>query len=333
MKKLGVGVIGLGVGEQLARSFSADSRCKLLYVFDIDHSKAEKKALALNTTSAKTPNQIYEDNDVDIIVVATYDDCHIDQVIPGIMNKKHIFCEKPLCVNYSQLDKISKVWRNSDAKVHFFSNLVLRGAPVYSWLKEQISSGEFGEIYSIDGDYLYGRLNKITDGWRGRREYSPILGGGMHMIDLVCWLTNKKAIKVHAHGNNISTKSSNISFDDFVESSIIFEDKMVARISCNLSCVHRHQHVLRIFGTKKTFILDDQGARIHEARNPEINAKKIKINTLPPTKGVLISSFVDSIINDNDTDYITKEMFDIMSIGLAVDKSVKSGKEVHITYV
>jgi len=333
MKRLGIGVIGLGVGEQLARTFKSDSRCNLLHVFDIDFVKSKKIASDLGTHSAENINEILDDPSVDILVVATYDDSHIDQVVPGIQKKKHIFCEKPLCVNYGQLNKISKTWKSNDNKVKFFSNLVLRGAPVYSWLRKQIMSGEFGEIYSIDGDYLYGRLNKITKGWRGKREYSPILGGGIHMIDLICWLTNKRAIKVNAYGNNISTKSSNLAFNDYVEASIIFEDNMVARISCNLSCVHRHQHVLRIFGTKKTFILDDQGPRIHETRNPDVGSKNIERETLPNTKGILISSFVDAIIDDKDTVSVTQEVFDIMSIGLAIDESLKSGKEIKINYV
>ena len=47
-------------------------------------------------------------------------------------------------------------------------NLVLRAAPLYvGGSKRPSARGELGEIYAMDGDYLYGRLPKITDGWRG----------------------------------------------------------------------------------------------------------------------------------------------------------------------
>ena len=40
MKKLGIGVVGLGVGEQLAITFKSNPNCDLLYVNDIDFNKS-----------------------------------------------------------------------------------------------------------------------------------------------------------------------------------------------------------------------------------------------------------------------------------------------------
>ena len=46
-------------------------------------------------------------------------------------------------------------------------------------------------------------------GWRSKiKDYSIILGAGIHMIDLIMWLTNSKPISVYATGNNNSTKGT-----------------------------------------------------------------------------------------------------------------------------
>jgi predicted dehydrogenase len=67
---------------------------------------------------------------------------------------------------------------------------VLRAAPLYLWLQQEVKRGSFGEIYAFNGDYLYGRLHKITMGWRKEvSNYSVMLGGGIHLVDLMVWLT------------------------------------------------------------------------------------------------------------------------------------------------
>ena len=53
--------------------------------------------------------------------------------------------------------------------------------------------GVFGRIYAFEGDYLYGRMFKITNGWRRNiPDYSVMTGGGIHLIDLFLWLTGEK---------------------------------------------------------------------------------------------------------------------------------------------
>ena len=60
-------------------------------------------------------------------------------------------------------------------------------------MKKLIAEGVFGNIYYIEADYNYGRLKKLTHGWRSKvPNYSVTLGGGIHMLDLVLWITKFK---------------------------------------------------------------------------------------------------------------------------------------------
>ena len=62
-------------------------------------------------------------------------------------------------------------------------------------------------IYYIEADYNYGRLKKLTHGWRSKvPNYSVTLGGGIHMLDLVLWITKFKPEDVKSFSNDISTK-------------------------------------------------------------------------------------------------------------------------------
>lgn len=335
---LNVAVIGLGVGEQHARTYANEGTCHLKWLHDLDRDRAETLANQLEATDiAENEDEIFDDDEVDIVSIASYDDDHCDQVIKGLKAKKNLFVEKPLCRTIDELKRIKVAWVEAGEPV-LETNLVLRSAPLYLWLKAEISAGTFGDIYAIDGDYLYGRLHKITEGWRKEVDnYSVMSGGGIHMIDLMVWLTDSYPSSVSSVGNRISTEGSAFAFNDFMASTFRFPSGMNGRISANFGCVHRHHHVLRVFGTKATFIYDDRGARIHTTRDGNTHAKTLNIQPLPSTKGALISNFIENVQQNkhasNQVRAAVQHNIDVVSVVAAADIAVNSNQEEAIIYV
>ncbi len=333
-KKIGAGVVGLGVGQAHAECYAAHDACDLCWVYDIDIRKADATAAKLACRAAERYERITGDPDVDIVSIASFDDAHSQQVIAGLKCGKHLFVEKPLCNTLEELQAIKAEWAKHRGQVKLSSNLVLRAAPLYVWLKEKVESDDFGEIYAFDGEYLYGRLHKITQGWRGQAEnYSGMKGGGIHMIDLMVWLTGMRPRTVSTAGNRICTRHSGFPHYDYTASRFTFESGLVGRITANLGCVHRHHHVVRIFGTKATFIYDDAGARLHRSRNPESAVERIAVDALPKGKADLIPGFVKSIISDENLDRHTQGIFDVVSICAACDQSMEENRELDIDYI
>lgn len=337
---LGVAVVGLGIGEQHARMYATLPSCRVRALVDLDRNRAE--ALASEFSSCDALDR-YEDvlqrDDIDVVSIASFDDVHFTQVKSALLAGKHVFVEKPLCRNASELADIRKTLAAHD-DLHLASNLLLRGADLYRWLKAEIEFGSFGEIYAFDGDYLYGRLHKITDGWRGETEqYSVMLGGGIHMIDLMLWLTGQRPVSVHAVGNAICARGTPFQYNDFTAATMTFASGLVARITANFGCVHRHQHVVRIFGTHKTFILDDAGARIMTSRDPVRPGEPVPqplpvdLAAKPSHKGVLIPSFVEGIVSNakRQTPDLDATL-DSIAIAVACDESVSASSTVQINY-
>lgn len=188
-------------------------------------------------------------------------------------------------------------------------------------------------MYAFDGDYLYGRLPKITEGWRSRiDDYSVMEGGGIHLIDLMLWITGERPTTVRTAGNRICTHGTVFRYDDFHAATFTFPSGMIGRITANFGCVHGHQHVVRVFGTKGTFVYDDVGPRYQAHRDPAPPAEPVDKAPLPPSKYVLIDSFVDSILDDRD-DGDTQRDFDVMSVCIASDRSLLTGEVQQIEYV
>jgi len=333
--KIGVAVVGLGVGEQHARAYLANGRCDLRWLYDLDLQKAQRMVSELGSGSvANSFEQILDDADVQIVSIASFDDAHFEQVVSALNVEKHVFVEKPLCRSVGELQVIRAIWAKQHGKLKLASNLVLRAAPLYRWLKEKISGGDFGDLYAFDGDYLFGRLHKITEGWRKDvHDYSVMEGGGVHLIDLMLWLTGQRPSFVWATGNRISTKGTEFRYDDFTAATLQCRSGLISRITANFGCVHPHQHSMRIFGTKETFVYDDAGPRLHNSRNPDSASQAVAHSPLPRTKGDLIEAFVTAVAHDEDLNAQTQEVFDGIMICAACDRAVQSKSMEEIVYL
>ena len=333
--KISVAVVGLGVGEQHALAFRRDPRCELKLLFDIQAEKCQEVARRLEVGNiARSFEEIVEDPSIDIVSIASYDDAHFKQVVTALECGKNVFVEKPLCRTLDELREIKRIWLNAGGDLKLLSNVVLRAAPIYRWLKDAISGEKLGEIYSFDGDYLYGRLHKITEGWRTDiLDYSVMEGGGVHLVDLMVWLTGKRPVSVCSSGNRICTEGTDFAYDDFVASTFKFEGGLIGRITANFGCVHRHQHVLRVFGKKATFINDDMGPRLHTSREPDGSAEILTADTLPKSKGDLIPKFVSAVLGEEDISRDMREMFDVISICASADGALRRGKETEVKYI
>ena len=105
----------------------------------------------------------------------------------------------------------------ANPELRLSSNFNLRTAPRFLTLREEIAAGGLGRVYALEGDYLWGRVHKLKTGWRRKMPfYSIILGAGIHMVDLVCWLSGDFALdSVFAAGNRISTEQAGFEHNDF----------------------------------------------------------------------------------------------------------------------
>ena len=327
-------MIGLGVGAQHALAYAGLDGCRLRYVYDLDTPKMQRVLGQLGQgTAGVSVEALLQDQAVDVVSIASYDDMHGTQVAAALRAGKHVFVEKPLCRSVEELRAIKHAWLMSGHR-HLASNLVLRAAPLYRWLKDAIAGGKLGDIYGFDGDYLYGRLSKITEGWRKNVPgYSVMQGGGVHLMDLMLWLTGQRPQAVTAVGNRICTEGTAFRYHDYVSAIFTFPSALVGRITANFGCVHRHQHVLRVFGTKGTFIYDDMGPRLHTSRDPAVPTAKLDLAAIPASKGEMIPSFIDAILKNADTRDQTQHEFDVISACLGADRALAVAKRVEIDYV
>jgi predicted dehydrogenase len=333
MRRLKVGVIGLGVGAQHVAGFAADERCEVAAVCDLDAQRLEDAIRERPELAATTDaDQILRDPGIDVVSIASYDDSHFAQTLTALEQGKHVFVEKPLCRTADEVHALARALDERPQLV-LASNLVLRAAPLYRFAREQAGRGALGRLYAFDGDYLYGRLHKITDGWRGDVDsYSVMLGGGVHLVDLMLWITGESPSRVAAAGNRISTAQTSFRYDDFVAATFEFPSGLIGRITANFGSVHPHQHVVRLFGTDATLIYDDAGARLHRSRDPQIQAERLDLASVPASKAELIPQFVQRVVDGGADRESVRHELNVVSACIAADRALAEGGTIDIEY-
>ena len=81
--------------------------------------------------------------------------------------------------------------------------------------------------------------------------YSTLYGGGIHLIDLMCWLMKDEILEVCAMGNNILTKNSSYKFPETITALLKFRNGATGKSTSTYGPKRTKFHSLNIYGTKK----------------------------------------------------------------------------------
>lgn len=140
--------------------------------------------------------KVVERPDIDIIDVCTPTYLHKDIVVAAAQNGKHIFCEKPVALNFAQAKEMYEAAEK--AGVLHYLNHNYRRTPAIAYAKYLIESGKIGQIFHWRGAYLQ---DWITDPnfpltWHLRKETAgagPHYDLNSHSVDLARYLVGEVA--------------------------------------------------------------------------------------------------------------------------------------------
>lgn len=341
-------MIGLGVGSQHALALLADQRAELVGVCDSNEGLLSATAGRYASAQRFTNSSAMLDSlALDAVVIASHDWDHGEMVLAALDRGLHVFAEKPIAVSRPELEAIANSLR-SRPHLRLTTNTLLRRSPRFMWLKDAVVRGEFGGLVHMQGDYLYGRLIKLTRGWRGSRDdYSVTLGGTVHMIDLLLWLAEERPLSVMAIGSRAgiekSQEGSRSSFggESLRAGLLTFDSGLTAQVSANFASIGPHFHRFDIFGTEATFMnlptaAVDGGPPESVGlilRGPDPGTADSIHEAYPAVpKGVLLPEFITAITNGSRSPVSEQEAIDVLSVCLALDESIAEGNRVTIHY-
>lgn len=328
---LRAGIIGLGVGEKHIAGYEADHRCQVVALCDVDPDKLKSVGERHpGRRLASDPGEVLNDPSIDVVSIASYDRAHYRQVMTALAAGKHVFVEKPVCLFEHELDDIRRALA-ANPKLKLSSNLILRKSPRFAGLRQSVREGKLGTPYYAEADYNYGRLSKITDGWRGQADYySVVHGGAIHMLDLLFWIFGERPVAVTAFGNSLATRGTAFRFKDCVTALLKFPSGLIAKVTANFGCVLPHHHNLTVYGTAATFVHDQLGARLYTSRDPATPPEPVEDAYIGPAKGDMLPSFVSAILDGGEPEVSATDVLETMAVSLAIEKAAELEQTVRI---
>ncbi|HFS66585.1 MAG TPA: Gfo/Idh/MocA family oxidoreductase [Flavobacteriia bacterium] len=189
--KIKFAVIGCGhIGKRHAEMITRNPDCELVALVDI------KPKEELNIEKYKIPffkqldDLLNSDLEIDIVSIATPNGLHAKQAIKALEAKKHVVIEKPMALNKADAERI--VFKGLEVSKQIFTVMQNRYSPPSVWIKELVSNGTLGEIYSVHINSFWNRDERYytKDSWHGDKT----LDGGTlftqfsHFIDIMYWL-------------------------------------------------------------------------------------------------------------------------------------------------
>jgi predicted dehydrogenase len=330
-------IIGLGVGEQHIAGYRAHPEAEVVAVCDVDPAKLARAAERYpELRRCSDADELLRDPEIDVVSVASYDDAHFEQIRLALENGKHVFAEKPFVLYEREAVALADLLRGRP-DLRLSTNLPLRMSPRFVRIRERIAAGELGELFHLEGDYDYGRRHKLTDGWRARIPYySVMLGGGIHMVDLLTWMSGVSIVEVlAAAGTGIATEGTAFRHYDFVTALMRTDAGPLIKVNANLGSVSRHFHAVRIYGTAGTFVNGLPDGTLYRPAPPPEEATVTVVDD-PYTgahKGDLIESFVESILTGAPARVTAEDAFASLSVCLAIERALQSGGAVDVEYL
>lgn len=138
-------------------------------------------------------DDILKAESINTIFIATRHDSHSDYVIKALEAGKHVFVEKPLCLNNEELEKIIEVKVGIPDK-HLCVGFNRRFSPLSNLIKKNLGSGPMTMIYRINAGKI------PADTWIQDMELGGgrIIGEACHFIDYLTWLNGSLPVSVFA---------------------------------------------------------------------------------------------------------------------------------------
>lgn len=140
-------------------------------------------------------NDVLEDPDLALVVIATRHNLHAEQVIRSLQAGKHVFVEKPLALSWDELDRIAETYQQLNPQPILMVGFNRRYSPAISALKELLDSRRSPLMinYRLNGGYI--PLDHwVQDNQGGGRN----IGEACHMYDVFRSLSGSPVSSIKA---------------------------------------------------------------------------------------------------------------------------------------
>jgi predicted dehydrogenase/threonine dehydrogenase-like Zn-dependent dehydrogenase len=229
-----LGVIGAG---SFAKAVHLPNLKKLSNLYEI-HALVGKTGHSVKETAQRFGakycstdyTEVINDEDVDAVLIATRHNLHARIVLEALKAAKHVFVEKPLCIEKDELLEIVNTYNTSNAELRIQPVLMVgfnrRFSPYVKEIKEKITNRINPMIinYRMNAGYI------PTDHWVHTEEGGGRnIGEACHIYDLFNFFTDAEVTSIEA--SSIAPKTEQYGCNDNFVATIEYKDGSVCTLT------------------------------------------------------------------------------------------------------
>ena len=242
---LNIAQIGCGYwGPNLLRNLVANTECKVKLVADAAKERQNYiKSLYPAITVTSDAQEVFENPEVNAVIIATPVRTHYDLAVQALENGKHVLVEKPMATSVAEVEQLGEL-ADKKSLVAMVGHTFLYNAAV-RYVKRLINSGDLGNIR-----YIYSQ--RINLG-RIRSDVDALWNLAPHDISIIqYWLGDPEPVSIRRIGMDYVQNG----VDDVVFLNVVYPENIMANIHVSWLDPHKVRQ-MTVVGSKKMVVYDD----------------------------------------------------------------------------
>ncbi len=290
-----------------------------------------KKCGVTNVT--KDAQDIFNDDEIEAVVICSSTDTHSKYIIEGAKAGKHIFCEKPVDYDLAKVHEAIDTAKEAGVKLQI--GFCRRFDHNHRGVYDVVRSGRIGDVHMV----------KISsrDPEPPCIDYVKVSGGifydmMIHDFDMARFLAGSEVTEVNAVGAVLIDPEIGEAGDvDTAVVTLKFENGAIAMIDNSRKAVYGYDQRVEVFGSEgcvynqndvpNTVVVSDAKCTSTE------NTYSVMWDRYTGAFVAEMQAFADAVINDKETPVTGIDGLYPVLMAAAATKSAKEGRPVKISEV
>jgi scyllo-inositol 2-dehydrogenase (NAD+) len=334
MKKLGVGVLGVGeMGKRHAENLRRlVPEARLVAIADASAERARAVAEELEIENwYSSLEAMLELKDLDAVLIATPDKFHAKAVETAVRAGKDVLCEKPLALNLSDaraaIDAVAKSRRRLQV------GFMRRYDPAYAAAMKRIEADEIGVpviFKSLGRDKEWGPIAAYESRINGMLFYTNTI----HDFDLARWMMQDEVSAVHAY-TTTTIRPELATYGDLVASvvNLSYQRGAIGNVESYAQAVYGYDVRTEIIGSKGSIFvgsLQQAPAVFMTVRGSERSLADHFLTRFADAYLAEVRDFVHNMLHDLAPRVTGDDGLKALAIAVAAEKSYLQAKPIEV---
>lgn len=186
VRKLKLGILGLGEGRSTMSAALQSETIELVQVCDLNEDLGRKRAKEFDFHAYTQDYQTMLDNpEIEAIAIYTPDHLHATHISQALTHDKHVICTKPFIDNLADASNLMNLASEKGKRV-----FVGQSSRFFEPMKKQrqdFENGLIGDLITVEGYYHADHRWFLEKPWSLDAKFKWLYGGLSHPVDFIRW--------------------------------------------------------------------------------------------------------------------------------------------------